>query len=1410
MELMPHVKALLDDLLSMSKEIVIKRGDIAIANETDERSWYSKYISIVNGTDDIYSYDYLPTEVLNKIYIWSDRIPYSTDYKISYTENEFSQGYNKIIMAEKEPTNVNKDDLWVTNYGISGSSNFLPIYRRSIDTRDIRTNLYNKDKNKLMAKEPDELDDDMLFYNGYKLYVKDTLLNTNSEVVYKVIDSYVSADDVMNVIGGLLQLQGKSPENAEYKLIGKTKNDAIYLYHGGFANRKNVSEIPYEYDSDETGALIEYVYDEDLHIYRVKDSTNNLDKNLNTYYRRFYAELYFVDDKYKHNIYEYFSVNDRPDDYYELVNDGYTYYKISDNSFDTTEGLSESDLEGLELYKKYKNTKPGLVDLNTPILNENGDEIFTYIEKDSSTSDIIYNNENPYRKVDNTLYYIDNGNYVEYTPSVGNNVTTFYKYRQVRYVDLFASSDNGKYTNTECMIRKEVTPNSSIQYSIYLKDELGSYVYNKELGCYIIDYNESLDINKSYDKVILTDPLFYYKADNGNYILETNYNDNKSYYFYYKPDADIRRYVRLFSDADIINIHDGLYKISPDYNDLIIEHMRKYVKNTYAPYKGDSRWLITRYDGELNAYYRELNGLPPIDNMKNQPIISRKDIDPLYTGLENYYVYDLSDDQVRIIEENGILDKLKEQYPAKGYLNYLGKHRIDVLEARAAAPFDIIRLGNYSNEESYKIFNNAYLISRNYILHRHYQPEMFDVNTYYGSYIGMIILVHALCICMAQSGEILTHNKYTDYYTVQFKLESFGFGETFKSIPLIYRKNIAKNIEALIRNKGTDDIYDLIYGLFGIDSVDVFEYYIRKLEGKLSIAQVPIHTENVIQNIINTENKLSYDDITNSDKYWGVYESKESVKESLNKYPFNYMNSKYITVNNKFSLSDLNFISSYLLNYILECIGTDKFEIAIDGFDQKQDIVDLLIMLFAIQSIKFGFAGNIPNDIVSTAAMLKFNVNKEITGKPGDDETVKVLDIIDKYYYKTSSNKVYKGRAKADRLRQMITDTGAIITPNITSTNMILDTVVDAYLQNLNVDIAATAKNENSFFNEVIDYRNSAKTINDYLCFNELLKCIATSDMISDVYKLPIAELELLATAHTNSKNLIINKEWLYYNIDKVWIKRSDNTKPTDSNNSNTFETNDIPSIGKANIYKYAYDTIKDIYYESIDLIPNEGYSFTGVNQTETIDLADGTKLFITNADINNFINEKGSELNINSFVLTYESSDNNIYNVYLYRYIDTALTYSMYLKYHAKDLYEYLSMTDSETKTTYIERLDNMFSIIIASIEASIHNLSLRHRLQLSLNDFANLVKYIKIVIDVFKSYTVDLAAMDVIYRIDDYDNNRVKIIDQYIMHEKTVMTNNINTFSNISFNERMNIGDTAMVKDEIIIKEVNINEQS
>ena len=72
MELMPHIKALLDDLIKMTKHIEVKRTDLANQYEDNTRTLllYQQVSEINQGMSSFYTYNVYPKEVLNSYGKW--------------------------------------------------------------------------------------------------------------------------------------------------------------------------------------------------------------------------------------------------------------------------------------------------------------------------------------------------------------------------------------------------------------------------------------------------------------------------------------------------------------------------------------------------------------------------------------------------------------------------------------------------------------------------------------------------------------------------------------------------------------------------------------------------------------------------------------------------------------------------------------------------------------------------------------------------------------------------------------------------------------------------------------------------------------------------------------------------------------------------------------------------------------------------------------------------------------------------------------------------------------------------------------------------------------------------------------------------------------------------------------------
>lgn len=1430
MTILPHIKTLLDDLLSITSNIVVKRSDLANKYEDnlDTIDLYSKYKKLINGESDTYTS--IPIDVLNNYCDWKYYSKNTLSFPIilqsidiQKQENVFDNKNRKIIMSNSSPDKEyigNRGDNWVT-FDIS-QNEYSELFYKKIITRNNFINL-NANNDILYTIEITNN-----YSSIYTVYIRDNQFDKYVKVHCYYGYEYVKLSELP--LYDIYKLLGTDID-PEYKFIGLEtgSTDDIKAKLLGFKANILPIETTIFYDTDESDKIVKYVFDKDEGIYRViNDDETYPDDEI--YIKKFIYDYRFADSINFENTYAYFKDSDIsngniPSGYSPI--DNIKYYTddgiifLTENDYKLQHGYDIIPQE-IDVYYKYINNNPDIVHKDSAYTDSFGQEVPRY-EKDQ------YGNLKLY-------YELSQGNAipVEMEQPYGVNSTNEYYYFMAM---------NSRYT-------------------------------------------------------IKTLPIIYMRETQGDIVFYTriySYNKGNTYVCYNRY-AEIYSYSKVFSSYEIVEYSKDINSIPKEHLDKLIKLTDLWVINSYCPIVDSDDYRVPLYIGETNRYYRELNGLPPIDNLINQPKINRLTINPTYIGSDyDVYVYMLTDSEIEIIEKNGILDKYKENYPSAKYLWYLGKNRIDVIKARLAAPYDILRHGSYKNKFSYVIFIDSYILSKEYILRRFYNPELYDLHDEYCSYIGFIILTHCFDICMAHSDIILTQNLYNDYDTIKNKLSEYGFDTTFDTIPLVYREKIAKNIENLVRNKGVNTVYDVIYKTFGIDSLEVFNYYFKKFiktdesgnyikdsDGNyvydISIFQSPANSDSLLKNISDISNELSYDEITGSDKYWGVYESDESVKEKILNHDFNYMNSKYITINNNFNLSELNFTVSYLLNYLLDT-SNDRITLNVDGISNEYPLSAYLIALFAIQSEKYGYSGLVQSDIVSIAHILKFNLNnEEINGQNGI-----IWKIINDYYESMSIHKVRepnKNEENYDILidiynsekygrkyaREIKVDSEAISKPVIVEPPADSDTIDDlgeAYLDNLTEYDEITMTPE-SFYKKILNLKTNASNVNDYMCYSKILRCISTANSVSNAYKLStpvweeIGSFKYLASGDNTYVRLEKypneSPKWNYTDMNNLWYKVPNIESNIDSIISNIIElcssiddyyecvyvADRIPSLVKLNDYLYAVninnydgDISPDIIDGKLNLdklsqaaklgkvilyLPQKNVAFKDLYELK---IENNKTTIFSNSSYVDYLNETivnsdtcmvtGTEsleniknlesYNSISYYVQLKKESDLVYNVIMYQKTDVALSYMMYLKNEASEIYDMIVRKDGEENSLYIERINEFYSVIIASMDAAIQKDSLREELNIIYSDFANIMEYIKLVLDVFKSYTVDISRLDTVYSISDETNNNMKILDDFSTHEDSYFDDHCNIYDDFSTHEDSCSYDKIKIYDELLI---------
>ena len=212
--------------------------------------------------------------------------------------------------------------------------------------------------------------------------------------------------------------------------------------------------------------------------------------------------------------------------------------------------------------------------------------------------------------------------------------------------------------------------------------------------------------------------------------------------------------------------------------------------------------------------------------------------------------------------------------------------------------------------------------------------------------------------------------------------------------------------------------------------------------------------------------------------------------------------------------------------YLLELSKRNMdLKISVDGFDQRESLFMLIVMLFAINAKRLRYDGNIQSDAVSVAYVLKYNLDGYVI-KNG--EKVSILDLYKKYHsdqfylyhiQKTPTKRTIQQLIEDDHLDNNESDPSSFDDKIISErkklvdqlpeseqgkpVNLIipgeitLDTIADTYLQNSGLD---------GVYDELFELRESSKNFDDYQCYDELIKAIAISKINKELFNLSSLE----------------------------------------------------------------------------------------------------------------------------------------------------------------------------------------------------------------------------------------------------------------------------------------------------------------
>ena len=492
------------------------------------------------------------------------------------------------------------------------------------------------------------------------------------------------------------------------------------------------------------------------------------------------------------------------------------------------------------------------------------------------------------------------------------------------------------------------------------------------------------------------------KREGDRYVAAMLERDIFSSYHIYPEDVLIK--AGLTDPEFISSCIKDKYKIPHKKRETVLKYMRKSIIDEYE---------------ELNDYYRNLIGKPPLDTPESEFIY-------LTPAQMEYYNIDevrpIHDYPMEIIIklERAIIPNLIKKYPEKTYLKHMGSKAVNIVRAREAKNFEIIFCDTVLDNIFLRSFFETYDFCREYFMSVIYNKSLSGRYNLYENFIGMNIMIMTVQRLIVDTIKLSIDRDFYDLNSIKKMFDCYGM-PFFEDLPLDYQRTIIKNLNMLIRTKATDRaLYDISNTLM-YERVQIYKYYLVKerlldengdpivvyktvYDDDGVESQVPdyekmydiyfqstdIMEPNVILAIENKPNRYQYTEVTEDDIYW--WETDE-LKKELYEREYNFIETKYLGINLMHNLTNLLYDTCYFLNLLVDNkdvatplearvlnadamkTGTDHLYITLDRFSAVPiSIFDSVVILCALVSKKNGMKGNIIADShAKVLSVLGFN-----------------------------------------------------------------------------------------------------------------------------------------------------------------------------------------------------------------------------------------------------------------------------------------------------------------------------------------------------------------------------------------------------------------------------------------------------
>ena len=271
----------------------------------------------------------------------------------------------------------------------------------------------------------------------------------------------------------------------------------------------------------------------------------------------------------------------------------------------------------------------------------------------------------------------------------------------------------------------------------------------------------------------------------------------------------------VIAKAGISNLND-LTAYSSDRNKIPREKRKDVLKAM--------RETVIREYVEMNDYYRELIGMPSINTPEEEWI---------YLTEEEMKYYEI--DEVRPIHEypkeiqhkleRDLIPNLIKLYPERTYLQHMGSKAVNLVRARQARNFDIIFTDIKLDTVFMRAFFETYDFAREYFMGLIYNKAFKERYDLYDNYMGMHIMIMTVQRLVVDTIKMGIDRDFYDLISIKKLFNVYGV-PFFEDLPLDYQRTIVKNVNMLIRSKSTDKVlYDIANTLF-YERVRIYKYFL--------------------------------------------------------------------------------------------------------------------------------------------------------------------------------------------------------------------------------------------------------------------------------------------------------------------------------------------------------------------------------------------------------------------------------------------------------------------------------------------------------------------------------------------------------------------------------------------------------